>query len=80
MSAKNIILGPSDSYDYASLCMPSLPWTKKEKKPKLQFYSKDEPLPLLLSLIMGLQHAFAMVGGLITPVSARNLLVKLTIQ
>lgn len=27
----------------------------------------DEPLPLLLSLVMGLQHAFAMVGGLITP-------------
>lgn len=27
----------------------------------------DEPLPLLLAAIMGLQHAFAMVGGLITP-------------
>lgn len=26
----------------------------------------DEPLPLLLAAIMGLQHAFAMVGGLIT--------------
>lgn len=25
------------------------------------------PLPLFLSLVMGLQHAFAMVGGLITP-------------
>lgn len=28
---------------------------------------KDEPIPILLALIMGLQHAFAMVGGLITP-------------
>ena len=27
----------------------------------------DEPIPLLLAAIMGLQHAFAMVGGLITP-------------
>lgn len=27
----------------------------------------DEPIPILLALIMGLQHAFAMVGGLITP-------------
>jgi uric acid-xanthine permease len=27
----------------------------------------DEPLPILLAAIMGLQHCFAMVGGLITP-------------
>lgn len=27
----------------------------------------DEELPIFLSLIMGLQHCFAMVGGLITP-------------
>ena len=32
-----------------------------------RFYPHDEPLPLLLSLVMGIQHAFAMVGGLITP-------------
>lgn len=29
--------------------------------------TKDEPIPILLAAIMGLQHAFAMVGGLITP-------------
>jgi|SaaInl74LU_5_DNA_1037368.scaffolds.fasta_scaffold67995_1 NCS2 family nucleobase:cation symporter-2 len=45
--------------------MPSLPW-KKQRHP-MKFYPLDEPLPLLLSLVMGLQHAFAMVGGLITP-------------
>jgi len=27
----------------------------------------DEPIPILLAALMGLQHAFAMVGGLITP-------------
>jgi hypothetical protein len=27
----------------------------------------DEPIPIFLALIMGLQHAFAMIGGLITP-------------
>ena len=27
----------------------------------------DEPLPILLAALMGLQHCFAMVGGLITP-------------
>ncbi len=52
-------------YDYGALCMPSLPW-KKSRHP-MKFYPVDEPLPLLLSLVMGLQHAFAMVGGLITP-------------
>ena len=52
-------------YDYGALCMPSLPW-KKQRHP-MKFYPVDEPLPLLVSLVMGLQHAFAMVGGLITP-------------
>lgn len=52
-------------YDYGALCMPSLPW--KKKRHPMRFYPLDEPLPLLLSLVMGLQHAFAMVGGLITP-------------
>jgi NCS2 family nucleobase:cation symporter-2 len=33
----------------------------------LTFDYLDEPIPILLALIMGLQHAFAMVGGLITP-------------
>ena len=27
----------------------------------------DEKIPIFLTVIMGLQHAFAMVGGLITP-------------
>jgi hypothetical protein len=52
-------------YEYGALCMPSLPW-KKQRHP-MRFYPLDEALPILLSLVMGLQHAFAMVGGLITP-------------
>lgn len=59
------IFGPKGDYNYAALCMPSYPCQKS--KPKTRFYSKDEPMPLLLALLMGLQHAFAMVGGLITP-------------
>lgn len=31
------------------------------------FYGKDEKLPIFVALIMGLQHALAMMGGLITP-------------
>merc|ERR1711959_243531 len=29
--------------------------------------SKDDDLPILVAIVMGLQHAFAMVGGLIVP-------------
>jgi len=65
MGIKQLIFGEGEGYDYGALCMPSLPW-KKQRHP-MKFYPLDEPLPLLLSLVMGLQHAFAMVGGLITP-------------
>jgi len=52
-------------YDYSALCMPQVPWAKD--KPKMQFFARNERLPILMAAIMGLQHAFAMVGGLITP-------------
>lgn len=67
MGLKEAIIG---DYDYASLCMPNLPYFSKfmpDTKPKFQFYEKDEKIPLLVSILMGLQHALAMVGGLITP-------------
>jgi len=65
MGIKEFIFGEGEGYEYGALCMPTLPW-KKSRKP-MKFYPLDEPLPLMLSLVMGLQHAFAMVGGLITP-------------
>jgi len=52
-------------YDYSTLCMPQVPWAKE--KPKMQFFARNERLPVLMAAIIGLQHAFAMVGGLITP-------------
>ena len=64
MTLKDAILG---DYDYAALCMPTVPWKKDSKTQKFQFYEKDEAIPLLVSILMGLQHALAMVGGLITP-------------
>jgi len=66
MGARDLILGDTDEYNYGALCMPNVPYCGKKKSPT-RFYGKDEPIPLLLSLLMGLQHAFAMVGGLITP-------------
>ena len=66
---KEAVLGSGDSYDYSSLCLPTLPFCggSKFRRRPTTFYPLDEPLPLLLTAVMGLQHAFAMVGGLITP-------------
>lgn len=57
---------PISSRHRSALCMPTLPYCGKAQHPA-KFYPLDEPLPLLISLVMGLQHSFAMVGGLITP-------------
>lgn len=59
---KNLI----GDYDYAQMCLPKIPFITLGPR-KVAFYAKDEKLPLLLSILMGLQHAFAMIGGLITP-------------
>ena len=52
-------------YDYSLLCMPQMLWTKD--KPKMFYFARNDRLPILIAAIMGLQHAFAMVGALITP-------------
>ncbi|KAJ7172895.1 xanthine/uracil permease [Mycena crocata] len=52
-------------YDYGWLCMPSLPYSSKSHEPP--FYALDAELPLLLAIASGLQHALAMLAGLITP-------------
>mmetsp|Transcript_33398 Transcript_33398/g.38875 ORF Transcript_33398/g.38875 Transcript_33398/m.38875 type:complete len:573 (+) Transcript_33398:94-1812(+) len=63
----DVVCGSGERYNYASLCLPTYPCKKAEDKTAINFYGKDEAIPLFMSLIMGLQHAFAMVGGLITP-------------
>ncbi|KAJ7135080.1 xanthine/uracil permease [Mycena filopes] len=52
-------------YDYAWLCLPSSPFSRKSHDPP--FYALDAELPLLLAMASGLQHALAMLAGLITP-------------
>eukprot|EP00437_Effrenium_voratum_P015452 CAMPEP_0181441454 /NCGR_PEP_ID=MMETSP1110-20121109/23519_1 /TAXON_ID=174948 /ORGANISM="Symbiodinium sp., Strain CCMP421" /LENGTH=658 /DNA_ID=CAMNT_0023565345 /DNA_START=46 /DNA_END=2022 /DNA_ORIENTATION=+ len=56
------------SYDWKFLCTPSIPCLVKETKapPLLKPSTK---LPLLVAIIMGLQHSLAMLGGIITPPS-----------
>ncbi len=56
-------------YDYAWLCMPNLPWRRGGKRAKTgpPFYALDSDLPVVLAAGSGLQHALAMLAGLITP-------------
>lgn len=96
-------IGEGERYKYSDMCIPTVPWSKGEKK-KLNFYTKgelrnealrfgflvcvasfsqtdkcasllriliamlttEEKLPILLSAVLGLQHAMSMVGGIIT--------------
>ncbi|KAH9049606.1 xanthine/uracil permease [Lactarius hengduanensis] len=58
-------------YDYSWLCTPTLPFdlpgrrSKRSRAPP--FYALDANLPILLAMTTGLQHALAMLAGLITP-------------
>lgn len=57
-------------YNYGWLCAPTLPFSigKGEKGRRMPpFYPLDSELPILLALTCGLQHALAMLAGLITP-------------
>lgn len=55
-------------YDYFWLCMPTLPTLRSQTSRRLPpFYSLHGELPLLLAAACGLQHALAMLAGLITP-------------
>ncbi|CAE7762766.1 unnamed protein product, partial [Symbiodinium pilosum] len=56
-----------NTYDWKYLCIPALPCFGPTKSPPL--LKPNAKLPLMLSLIMGLQHALAMLGGIITPPS-----------
>ena len=54
-------------YNYAYLFTPKIPFVKS-KKPQFQpFFSLNSKMPLLLGAILGLQHALAMLAGVITP-------------
>ncbi|KFM25365.1 Putative purine permease [Auxenochlorella protothecoides] len=57
-----ILLG---DYDYKYLCMPVWPFKAGKRDPPT-FFATDAWLGILTAMVMGLQHAMAMVGGLIT--------------
>ncbi|KAJ5902706.1 Purine permease [Penicillium taxi] len=53
-------------YDYAYLFTPRLPFTKQARK-VAPFFGLNDSMPILLAFILGLQHALAMLAGVISP-------------
>lgn len=63
VTTKEGLLG---DYDYAYLFTPEIPFTKRP--PKTQpFFGLNSEMPIVLGLILGFQHALAMLAGVITP-------------
>lgn len=59
------------SYDYAYLFTPDIwPVNRKYKDHVPPFFYPDDKIPLLLILILGVQHALTMISGIITPILA----------
>jgi len=49
---------------YAWLLTPDIPPFNRKYKDRVKpFYGIDEKIPLLLTLLLGLQHSLAMMGG-----------------
>ncbi|KAL3421261.1 purine permease [Phlyctema vagabunda] len=54
------------NYDYGYLFRPELPFMKKSHQ-VAPFFGLHERMPVVLALLLGLQHALAMLAGVITP-------------
>ena len=46
---------------------PQWPWCLKAAHKGPPFFPTDEVLSVIVAAVMGLQHALAMVGGIVTP-------------
>ncbi|KAI0595601.1 permease family-domain-containing protein [Biscogniauxia sp. FL1348] len=53
-------------YDYAFLFRPNLPFVRKSSQAS-PFFGLNDRMPVVLALLLGLQHALAMLAGIITP-------------
>ncbi|KAI9731067.1 MAG: hypothetical protein M1818_007924 [Claussenomyces sp. TS43310] len=55
-------------YDYLYLITPNIwPLNRKYKDYKAPFYGLNDEVPILLTLILGLQHALTMIGSIVSP-------------
>ncbi|KAL2202972.1 Xanthine/uracil permease [Sarocladium strictum] len=53
-------------YDYAFLFRPNLPFMKRSRRAS-PFFGLNDKMPVVLALLLGFQHALAMLAGVITP-------------
>ncbi|KAI9761085.1 MAG: hypothetical protein M4579_001237 [Chaenotheca gracillima] len=53
-------------YDYAFLFRPNLPFMTKARR-AAPFFGLHDRMPVVLALLLGFQHALAMLAGIITP-------------
>ncbi|KAI0844346.1 Xanthine/uracil permease [Daldinia vernicosa] len=53
-------------YDYAFLLRPNIPFMKRSRQAS-PFFGLNDKMPVVLALVLGLQHALAMLAGIITP-------------
>ncbi|KAG5929893.1 hypothetical protein E4U42_004085 [Claviceps africana] len=53
-------------YDYAFLFRPNLPFTARRTYSS-PFFGINDKMPVVLAMLLGLQHALAMLAGVITP-------------
>lgn len=52
------------SRSYAFLLTPDIyPFNKKYKDREQPFFGIDDRIPMLLTVLLGIQHALAMIGG-----------------
>lgn len=53
-------------YDYVFLFKPNIPFMKRSRRPS-PFFGLNDKMPVALALLLGFQHALAMLAGVITP-------------
>ncbi|KAI1424940.1 permease family-domain-containing protein [Xylaria sp. FL1777] len=53
-------------YDYAFLFRPNIPFMRKRRQVS-PFFGLNDKLPVFLAVLLGFQHALAMLAGVITP-------------
>ncbi|KIV90479.1 hypothetical protein PV10_07785 [Exophiala mesophila] len=54
------------NYDYAFLFRPNIPFLKKARRAS-PFFGLHDSMPVFLALLLGFQHALAMLAGVMTP-------------
>jgi len=62
-TTKHGLLG---DYDYGFLFLPNIPFMKKDPR-AAPFFGLNDQMPVVLALLLGFQHALAMLAGIITP-------------